>query len=118
MVGRSSSVPRHCSGCAILSQHKATGMVKAEFQDIPAGLFFKVFPQVILGLSYSTVGGCSSNMSGIVSTWMQHASLVMRASHGQIALTGHTLKRRDLVANAVVLIPVIGELGVTHSGPN
>ena len=67
---------------------------------------------MIWGLSYSTVGGCSSNMSGIVSTWMQHDSLVMRASHGQIALTGHTLKRRDLVANAVVLIPVIGELGV------
>ena len=67
---------------------------------------------MIWGLSYSPVGGCSSNMSGIVSTWMQHASLVMRASHGQIALTGHTLKRRDLVANAVVLIPVIGELGV------
>ena len=87
-------------------------MVKAEFQDIPAGLFFEVFPQVIWGLSYSTVGGCSSNMSGIVSAWMQHDSLVMRASHGQIALTGHTLKRRDVVANAVVLIPAIGELGV------
>ena len=52
-------------------------------------------------------------MAGIAKQWLESKTLVSRASHGQLALVnGEGLKRRDVISNAKVIIPVIAELGL------
>ena len=52
-------------------------------------------------------------MTTIAKQWMSSKTLVARGMHGQLAMVdGDALKRRDVVSNAKLLIPVIAELGL------